>query len=131
MQRNGIAVSIALWLRKYTVTLLLIGTLLIALIKVHACGAGPVPQQPPEGHVTVKTRVSLSWNRGTRETPIMLQVAIDDPTFASPILEKKVSGTSHSLAKLESGKTYYWRLVQDDEPSPTASFEVSRYNVNL
>jgi hypothetical protein len=131
MQRPGIVICIAGWLRRYVVALLLITTLAVALLRIHTSGVGPMPQQPPEGYTAVRTQVSLSWNRGTREAPITLQVSIDDPTFSSPFLERKVNGTSHSLTKLEGGTTYYWRLVQEGKPSPTASFKVSKYNVHI
>ncbi|MBW2277481.1 MAG: hypothetical protein JRF63_08315 [Deltaproteobacteria bacterium] len=131
MHRTGILVRLAGFLRRYVIAVALIATLAVALVQVEVSGVGPVPQYPPEGYTTVKTQVSLQWNKGTREEPITLQVSIDDPTFAAPVLEKKVGGTSHSMSKLEGGKTYYWRLMQSEQPSPVATFKVSKYNVHL
>jgi hypothetical protein len=131
MHRTGILVRLAGFLRRHTIAVVLIATLVVILVNAELHGVGPMPQYPPEGHTTVKTQVSLQWNKGTREEPITLQVSIDDPTFSEPMLEKKVGGTSHSMSKLEGGKTYYWRLVQGERPSPVASFKVSKYNVHL
>jgi len=131
MHRTGILVRLAGFLRRYAIAVALIAALVIAMVRVQTSGVGPVPQYPPEGYTAVKTQVSLQWNKGTREEPITLQVSIDDPTFSEPVLDKKVGGTSHSMSKLEGGKTYYWRLVQGEEPSPVATFKVSKYNVHL
>lgn len=131
MQRTEILIGLARFLRKYLVAVTLIAGLAVVLVQVDRYGTGPAPQYPPEGYTSYKTQESLQWDKGTREEPIVLQVSIDDPSFAEPVLEKKVSGTSHSMNKLEGGKTYYWRLMQGDRPSPIASFKVSRYNVHL
>lgn len=131
MHRTGILVRLAGFIRRYTIAVVLIAMLVVAMAKVETSGVPPMPQQPPEGFETVETHVSLQWDKGTREEPITLQVSIDDPDFEEPFLERKVNGTSHSLSKLEGGKTYYWRLVQDTEPGPTASFRVSEFNVHL
>jgi len=131
MQRTGILIGLARFVRRYLVAVALIGGLLVVLVQVDLFGTGPMPQYPPEGYTSYKTQESLQWEKGTREEEIVLQVSIDDPSFAAPALEKKVSGTSHSLNKLEGGKTYYWRLMQGDRPSPVATFKVSKYNVHL
>ncbi len=131
MYRSGILIAAARWLRRYLVALALIGTLAAAMIQVYTTGVGPRPQQPPEGYVVERDRASLQWDKGTIERPIELQVSIDDPEFGNPAVERKTSGTSHSLRDLEPGSTYYWRLVQDGEPSRTASFSVSKYNVHI
>ncbi|HUT76296.1 MAG TPA: hypothetical protein VM285_01325 [Polyangia bacterium] len=131
MLRRGILPAVVLWLRMYAVALLLIGALLAALIQVYAFGTPPAPQQPPEGYFVEQDKVSLEWNTGTRQEPVTLQVAIDDPGFTEPVLERQITGSSHTLSRLQSGGTYYWRLVQDGEAGPTASFRVSKYNVDI
>jgi hypothetical protein len=131
MFRRGIVPAACLWLRHYCVALLLIGMLLTALIQVYAFGTPPAPQQPPEGYFVEQDKVSLEWNPGTRQEPITLQVSIDDPGLAAPFLERQITGSSHTLSRLQSGGTYYWRLVQGGKPGPTASFRVSKYNVDI
>jgi len=119
------------WLRKYAVTLALMVTLVAAMAGAALFGAGPMPQQPPQGYVAERGRVSLSWSKGTREEPITLQISIGDPGFSNPIVDKKMNTNSHSVTKLERGATYYWRLIQGGNASPTAHFEVSRYNARF
>jgi len=131
MLRRGILPTVALWLRNYAVALLLVGMLLAALIQVYAAGTPPAPQQPPEGYMVEQDRVSLEWNAGTRDQPVVLQVSIDDPRFTDPVVEREMKGTSHSMTRLRGGATYYWRLVQGGRPGPVASFRVSRYHVDL
>ena len=130
MHRTGILVRLAGFLRRYVIAVALIATLVIAMVQVQTSGVGPVPQYPPEGYTTVKTQVSLQWNKGTREEPIILQVSLE-PDFSETVLDKQVGGTSHSMSKLEGGETYYWRLVQNERSSPVATFKVSKYNVHL
>jgi len=131
MRAVEMLVRLGIFLRRYLVAVLLVGLLAAALIEVYATGTGPMPQQPPEGYTVERARASLQWNRGTRTEPITLQISIDDPTFASPKVERKVNGTTHSLNDLQRGSTYYWRLLQAGEPGPTASFKVSSHNVKL
>ncbi len=131
MRRRGILPTVGLWLRKYAVALLLVGLLLGALIQVYAVGTPPATQQPPEGYLVERDKVSLEWNTGTRKEPVTLQVSIDDPAFAEPFLERAITGSSHTLSRLQGGATYYWRLVQGGEPGPTASFRVSKYHVDI
>ena len=131
MRSTGILIGLGIFARRYVVALALIAALVAALVQVYTTGTGPMPQQPPQGYLVERARASLQWNRGTRTEPITLQVSIDDPTFAEPAVERKVNGTHHSLNDLQSGSTYYWRLMQDGEPSPIASFKVSSHNVKL
>ena len=131
MQWLHILLLAAGWLRKYAVTLALMVTLVAAMAGAALFGAGPMPQQPPQGYVAERGRVSLSWSKGTREEPITLQISIGDPGFSNPIVDKKMNTNSHSVTKLERGATYYWRLIQGGNASPTAHFEVSRYNARF
>ena len=131
MHETGILIWLGIFLRRYLAALALVTTLAAALIQVYTTGTGPMPQQPPEGYTIENSRASLQWDRGTRSEPIQLQVSIDDPTFAKPAVDRKVNGTAHSLSNLQSGATYYWRLVQEGAASPAASFRVSSHNVKL
>ena len=131
MQWLHILVLAAVWLRKYAVTLALMVTLVTAMVGVALFGAGPMPQQPPQGYMAERGRVSLSWSKGTRQEPITLQISIGDPSFLAPIVDKETNTNSHNVTKLERGATYYWRLIQGGKASPTAHFEVSRYNARF
>jgi hypothetical protein len=124
----GLALRLA-W--RYLVTALLIGGLAAAMIGVATAGTGPMPQQPPDGYAVASGRVSLEWNKGTRKEPITLEVSMDDPGFATPVVRKPVGGVTHSMTELRPGKTYYWRLVQGGSASPTASFEVRANHVDF
>ena len=119
------------WLRKYAVTLALMATLVAAMAGAALFGAAPMPQQPPDGYVAERGRVSLSWSKGTRKEPITLQISTGDPSFSAPIVDKEMKANSHNVTKLERGATYYWRLIQGGHASPTAHFEVSRYNARF
>jgi hypothetical protein len=131
MQWLHILWLVVVWLRKYAVTLALMATLVAAMAGAALFGAGPMPQQPPQGYVAERGRVSLSWSKGTREEPITLQISIGDPGFSAPIVDKEMNTNSHSVTKLERGATYYWRLIQDGHASPTTHFQVSRYNARF
>jgi hypothetical protein len=124
MRGLGVVSFTARFLWRYLAAAALIGGLTTAMVGVALSGTGPVPQGPPEGYSVASGRVSLEWNKGTRKGPITLEVSVDDPTFAKPIVQKKISGVSHQMAEIRPGKTYYWRLVQGSEKSPTASFRV-------
>jgi len=119
------------WLRQYAVALALVMTLAGSLVAVNIWGSGPVAQQPPEGYTIERDRASLQWDKGTREAPVTLQVSVGSPDFDEMLVNKVVKGNGHTLRKLERGATYYWRLVQNGKAGPTASFKVSRYNVDL
>ncbi len=129
MYRAGLIPRIWRFLRTYLVALALIFTLAFAFFEVYVTGVGPVPQQPPEGYTIERTNATLQWNKGTKKGPINLQVSMDDPKFKAPILEREVKNTSHAMNKLEPGHTYYWRLVQNDKPSPVATFKTSAYAI--
>ena len=119
------------WLRKYFAAVFLITALVGSLAGNKLYGTGPMPQQPPEGYELHRGTVTLHWNKGTKKGDIVLQVSVDDPDFSTPILEKKLAASSHALSDLKRGKQYYWRLLQNNKPSPTASFKVYKYNVKL
>jgi hypothetical protein len=114
----------ARFLWRYLATAALLGGLAAAMLGVALSGTGPEPQQPPEGYSVASGRVSLEWNKGTRKGPITLEVSIEDPTFSKPIVKKTTGAVSHLMAEIRPGKTYFWRLVQGSETSPTASFTV-------
>ncbi|MCP4676227.1 MAG: hypothetical protein GY854_12105 [Deltaproteobacteria bacterium] len=131
MQRLGLIPRIWGFLRTYAVALALIGGLGFAFFEVYVTGVGPMPQQPPEGYTIERTKAALQWSKGTRKGGIKLQVAMDDPSFTKPILEKDVKGKSHTMNALEPGHTYYWRLVQGDDYSPIATFKTSAYAIKF
>jgi hypothetical protein len=131
MYRPGLLVLLWAFVRSYLVPILLLATLTAAIVQVYTTGTPPVPQEPPEGYVVQSGRVDLEWNRGTRLEPIQLQVSIDDPKFTKPAIERSAPGASYSLGELQPGHVYYWRLVQGEKAGPTASFETSKYYVNL
>jgi len=131
MRGIGVVSLAARFVWRYAATAALVAGLAAAMIGVATEGTGPVPQQPPDGYSVASGRVSLEWNRGTRKGPITLQVSVDDPSFSKPILRRAVGGTSHSLTDVKPGRTYYWRLLQDDGASPTATFEVAADYVEL
>jgi hypothetical protein len=130
-RRAGFLIAAARFVWRYAATAALVGALAAAMIRVAAVGTGPVPQGPPNGYSVASGRVSLEWNKGTRKEPFKVQVSVEDPSFAEPIVDKAVSGTSYALPNLLPGKKYYWRLVQGDEASPTSSFEVPMSHVEL
>lgn len=131
MRLIAIVWTLGILLRKYAVALLLVVGLGWALIYVNLWGAPPTPQQPPEGYTVQRDRAALQWNNGTRNKPVTLQISVGDPDFEKPIVNKVIKGNGHTMRKLERGATYYWRLIQNGEPGPTASFKVSRYNVDF
>ena len=131
MQWLHVLLLAAVWLRKYAVTLALMVMLVTAMASAALFGAGPMPQQPPQGYDVERGRVSLSWSKGTRKEPITLQISIGDPGFNSPIINKEMTTNSHNITKLERGATYYWRLIQNGHAGPTAHFHVSRYNARF
>jgi len=131
MPRLGILPVLWGLVRSHLVAAALVAALAAAFVEVYTTGTGPVPQAPPEGLLVERGRATLQWNRGTRPGPMTLQISLDDPDFAEPILERKVNGTSHTLNDLEPGRVYYWRLVHEGEASPAASFEVSKYDVDI
>ena len=130
---RAIQVSVKIWefIRAYAVAILLIAALAAAFFEVYVLGTGPVTQEPPEGYLNEVTNVTLQWNRGTRKKPIKLQIAVDDPSFAKPLFDREMSGTTHTMNELEPGHTYYWRLMQEDDPSPVATFKTSDNAITL
>ena len=131
MYRRGLVLTLVVLLRRYAVALFLIGALAVAIVQVYTVGVGPRPQGPPEGYLVERDKATLSWDKGTREAPITLQISIDDDSFDEPDVERTVTGTTHHLNEVEGGATYYWRLVQDGDPSPVASFSVSKHHVDI
>ncbi len=131
MQKRGLITSLWEFVRIYLVTVALIYLLAAAFLEVYTTGMGPVPQQPPEGYTVEQMRATLQWNKGTREEKIRLQVAMDDPSFTKPILDKKTAGKSHNMKDLKPGHTYYWRLVQGNKTSSVAMFKTSAYVINF
>jgi hypothetical protein len=125
MRASRALIGALFFARRHLVSTACIGGFAFAMLRVTLAGAGPVPQEPPEGYTLTSGRASLGWNRGTRPAPITLEVSEDAPTFATPVYRKVVAGTSFTLTTTRPGKKYYWRLVQDGRPSPTATFEAS------
>lgn len=110
---------------------ILLVTLGSALLKAITSGMGPVPQLPPTGYVAERGMVVLQWNKGNIEAPITLQIS-KTKDFESPVFEKEVSGVTYNFQNdLERGRRYYWRLIQEDRPSPVSTFVISEYHVKL
>ena len=131
MRVLGVVCLVARFVWRYLAAVALVAGLAAAMIGVAVGGTGPAPQQPLEGYSVSGGRVSLEWNKGTRKEPVTLEVSVGDPSFSKPILKRVVTGTSHPLNDLRPGNTYYWRLLQDGEAGPTASFEVPANYVQL
>jgi hypothetical protein len=116
---------------RYAVTAVLVIGLAAAMIEVATSGTAPAPQQPPDGYSAASGRISLEWDKGTRTTPITVQISVDDPSFSKPILDRVVGGGAYTLTDIRPGKAYYWRLVQDGDAGPTANFKVPANYVDL
>jgi hypothetical protein len=125
MRAVGFIIGAVLFARRHLVAAACVCAFAVAMIGTAVHGNGPVPQGPPDGYSLVSGRVSLEWNRGTRPQPITLEVAEDDPSFVKPVFQKVVNGAAFTLTTVHPGKKYYWRLLQNNYTSPTASFEVS------
>ncbi len=131
MQRPSILSRLWTIARTHLVALALVWVLVAAFVEVYTEGTGPMPQQPFDGLLIERNRVDLSWNKGTREATLKLQVAIDDPEFNNPILDKETKSTFHAITDLKPGRTYYWRLVSDGIPGPSACFKTSTHAANF
>ena len=119
------------WIRRYAVLLILLAALSWKVGSTLLHGMPPVPQLPPVGYVLEQGAITLQWNRGNIEKPITLQIATTKD-FKEPLFDKEVSGITQRYSDdLQRGQVYYWRLVQDDIPSPTSKFVVSKQHVNL
>lgn len=119
------------WLRRYAVLIILIVAFGQTMISVLLYGMGPMPQLPPTGYEIERGTVVLQWNKGNIDEPITLQVS-DSPEFEDTLFERELGGVTHSLKiDYERGQTYYWRLMQNDVPSPVSNFNISEYHVNL
>jgi len=113
------------------VVLILITGTCKMFFNVYVTGTGPMPQQPPEGYVVERTQATFQWNRGNLSLPMRLQVSTDEANFENPTLDRKVTGTTHTMHNLEPGHVYYWRLVQGDKVSPLASFKTAKNAVTF
>lgn len=131
MPRRGIIPRLWDFARKYLVALFMLGAFGAAMFEVYVTGTGPVPQQPPEGYAIEELTATLRWDNGTRGGPVTLEVSVDDPGFAKPLLSRETASGSYALRDLEPGRTYYWRLVQAGRSSPVASFKTSPYAVTF
>ena len=125
MLENSFLKQVWGFIREYLVILILIAGTCKMFINVYATGTRPMPQQPPEGYLVERTEATFQWNRGNRSLPIQLQVSKDDSSFKNPTLDRKVTGTTHTMHDLEPGHVYYWRLQQGDDTSPLASFKTA------
>ena len=131
MFREGLLIRLWNLVRNYAVAVILVAMVAVSFIQVYTVGTGPVPQLPPEGYVIQRGTAQLQWSKGTREGEIRLQVSVDDPSFADPVVERKATGNSHSMNKLKPNVTYYWRLVQGEKTSPVATFRTPLHNVRF
>ena len=119
------------FLRDYGILVILLGIFVMTVAQVYVFGVGSAAQLPPEGYELQQLEAKLQWHRGNREGAFTLEVAKDDPTFSELVLERQVTGTTQMMRDLEPGRTYYWRLVRDDEISATHSFKTSKYAINF
>jgi hypothetical protein len=119
------------FLRDFAILIILLGIFASTVLEVYVFGVGATPQLPPEGYELQELEAKLQWHRGNKEGAFTLQVAVDDPTFSELLLERQVSGTTHFMRDLEPGRTYYWRLLRDDEVSATRTFKTSAYAIDF
>jgi hypothetical protein len=113
------------FVRLYLASLTLIAIFAWAVIQVYLLGVGAVPQQPPPGFLEERLETRLQWHSGNTNKKIQIQVAVDDPDFEKPFIDKPVSGNTHYINNLEPGHTYYWRLVQEGEASSAYTFKTA------
>ena len=119
------------WLRKYAVLIALLTILTVELVTVQLNGMGPRPQLPPRGYEAESGNITLQWNKGNRDKPITVQVS-KTKDFENIVFERQVSGTTTNWGtSLERGQTYYWRLMQDEQPSSISRFTISKQHVKL
>lgn len=131
MQLLKAILSVVKFLRDYGILIVLLWIFVLTVVQVYVLGIGATPQLPPEGYELQRLEAKLQWHRGTKKEAFTLEVAKDDPTFSKLELERQVTGTSHLMRDLEPGRTYYWRLVRDDETSATRSFKTSKYAITF
>lgn len=125
MTRTGLIPRIAAWLRVYLIPVCLFCVVLVSVIETVTSSVDPMPQHPPHGLNLVRDHVQLQWSKGNGEGELRLQVAIDDLTFSTMIVDEAVVKNTHRLKKLEPGRTYYWRLVKGGEPGFVSVFTIS------
>lgn len=131
MQTLNIFLKIGNWLRKYAVLLVLLAILSWEISSTILWGMPPVPQLPPTGYIVEQEAATLQWNKGNIEEPITLQIS-KTKDFAELVFEKEVTGITHRFKEnLERGQKYYWRLMQNDLPSPVSNFLISKQHVKL
>ncbi len=86
-------------------------------------GVDPAPQIPPDGYVAHEERIRLSWRSGDHDGEFAVQVAVDGD-FEQLVLSKKTRKTSLVLPRLDRGKKYCWRVL-DDADAVTSCFETT------
>ncbi|MCP4706913.1 MAG: hypothetical protein GY865_20120 [candidate division Zixibacteria bacterium] len=76
----------------------------------------PEPLNPPNGAIDVSIPVELTWNESPYSIDFQLQMSTT-PEFIDPLFDTIISGQYHSIAQLEEGIIYYWRLhLLTDDP---------------
>jgi hypothetical protein len=92
-----------------------------------AAGGGlsaPTLMSPPDGGSGVQTNPTFSWKAVEGATSYHLQVSVS-PAFTAIIMEQAgIATTSHSIAGLEHGTLYYWR-VHPSGPAGEGSFSAT------
>ena len=96
----------------YGVPGLLLLVLAFKLATAAAFGVAPGPAVPPDGYVASEDRVTLYWRRGSHEGAFTVQVAVGTK-FDAPVFIKKTTQTSLVLPRLEPGREYCWRVVEE------------------
>ena len=125
MTRTGLIPRIVAWLRVYLIPVCLFCVVLVSVIETVTSSVDPMPQHPPHGLNLVRDHVQLQWSKGNGAGELRLQVAVDDSTFSTMIVDKAVVKNTHRLKELEPGRTYYWRLVKGGEPGFVSVFTIS------
>ena len=97
----------------YGVPGLLLLVLVFQLSTAAAFGVAPGPTVPPDGYAASEDRVTLYWRRGSHEGAFTVQVA-EGMSFDKPVFSKKTSQTTLMLPRLEPGKEYCWRVLDED-----------------
>lgn len=96
----------------YGVPALLLLALAFKLVAATALGVEAGPTVPPDGYVASEDRVKLYWRRGSHMGDFTVQVAVGTK-FDTPVFKKKTTETSLVLPRLEPGREYCWRVVEE------------------
>jgi hypothetical protein len=70
----------------------------------------PAQTSPANAATAVPVRPHLTWGAAANATYYRVQIATES-SFASPVVNDSVSGTSWSALQLSGNATYYWRVA--------------------